>query len=352
MDNLTHGLFGLVLARAGLGRGERWAAPLLVVAANAPDFESLIPAGSTAAYLLNHRGFSHGILGVLVESIVLTAATFAIVKWRKIETIAHPAHIFSVALIGVLSHIALDWLNTYGVHPWQPFADTVYYGDLTFIIDPWFWMLLWGGCFLCEPLTRRSNLIFAALGFLMLLVLLHGMSLGLPGAAVVIWMLFATAVVALRIKRARTGGAIFPSAGKWALAAVSIYLGMLLGFSRTSVHLVRTERPNVPAEHFSAHPTPGIPWRYTVLVDRGTQVEQFAVSVARSEAVLAGTFETRRDDPALAQIKNTEEYRAWIYFARHPVAEHDGDTLVLGDARYKLGGRRDWTEMRVKLGSQ
>jgi len=347
MDNLTHGLFGLVLARAGLGQGKRWAAPLLVVAANAPDFESLIPSASTAEYLLYHRGLSHSLVGVLVESLLLTLATLAIVKWRKLPDAAPPAHVFAVAFTGVLSHIFLDWLNTYGIHPWQPFADTVYYGDLTFIIDPWFWMLLWGGCYLSAPLSRAANWIFGVMGIVMTMVLVYGMSFGLSGKAVVLWVVLALAVLALRTKRTRSGH-IFPSAGKWALAGVSIYLGMLLGFSRTAVHLVRAERPDIPAENFSAHPTPGVPWRYTVLVDRGHTVEQFTVHLARNEAIAAPSFETRRDDPALQRIQHTPEYRAWMYFARHRVATWDGDTLLLGDARYKLAARRDWTEMRIK----
>jgi inner membrane protein len=308
MDNVTHGLFGLVLARAGLGRGQRWAAPLLVVAANAPDFESLIPARNTADYLLNHRGASHGIVGVCVEAVLITAATLLFLKVRKYDGPAHALHVLSVAFLGILSHIFLDWLNTYGIHPWYPFNDSVYYGDLTFIIDPWFWMLLWGGCFLSARDTRSSNYIYGGLGALMTAIIFYGQSYGLPGGAVVAWLLLLFVVVALRVWR---GGAqfsvkVWSGAGKWALAGVSIYLGLLLGFSRTSVHLVRVERPNVPAENFSAHPTPGVPWRYTVLVDRGARVEQFQVSALRGSATLNATYETLRDDPVLNGVKDTQ----------------------------------------------
>jgi len=351
MDNLTHGLFGLVLARAGLGRGKRWATPLLVVAANAPDFESLIPARNTAEYLLHHRGASHGIAGVCVETVLLAAATLLILKVRKSAEAAHPAHVLAVAFIGVVSHIFLDWLNTYGIHPWFPFNDSVYYGDLTFIIDPWFWMLLWGGCFLSAPDTRATAYIYGGLGVLMTGVLLYGQKYGLPGGAVAFWMLLAGIVVALRVWRGGTRFSVkvWSGAGKWALAGVSIYLGLLLGFSRTAVHLVRTERPNVPAENFSAHPAPGVPWRYTVLVDRETRVEQFQVSALRGRVALNATYETRRDDPVLNGVKGTQEYKAWMYFARHRIARIEGDTVLLGDVRYQYGNRRDWTEMRLTL---
>lgn len=351
MDNLTHGLFGLVLARAGLGQGSRWAAPLLVVAANAPDFESLIPSRNTADYLLFHRGASHGIVGACAEAMLLTGATLLILKIRKSEEPAHPAHVLAVAFLGVLSHLFLDWLNTYGIHLWHPFNETVYYGDLTFIIDPWFWMLLWGGCFLSAPDTRASSYIYGGLGLLMTVVLFYGQSYGLPGSAVALWLLLLAGVVVLRVWRggARFSVKVCPGAGKWALAGVSIYLGILLGFSNTAVHLVRTERPNVPPENFSANPAPGVPWRYTVLVDRGARVEQFQVSALRGSVTPGAIFETQRDDPALNGVKGTQEYKAWMYFARHRIARIEDDTLILGDVRYQYGNRRDWTEMRVKL---
>jgi inner membrane protein len=156
MDNLTHGLFGVAMARAGLARERPWAVPLLAVAANAPDFESLIPAGSTANYLLYHRGLSHSVLGVFIEAALLTLVTLGILKyWRGRKNDPTPLPkaltVFLIAWLGAASHVLLDWFNSYGVWPWRPFSDAVYYGDFVFIIDPWFWLLLWGGCFLAAP---------------------------------------------------------------------------------------------------------------------------------------------------------------------------------------------------------
>ena len=41
----------------------------------------------------------------------------------------------------MLSHPALDWLNTYGVRFLMPFDGAWFYGDALFIIDPWVWLL-------------------------------------------------------------------------------------------------------------------------------------------------------------------------------------------------------------------
>src|SRR4029453_7993236 len=40
------------------------------------------------------------------------------------------------------SHLALDALNSYGVHPFYPADNRWYFGDAVFILEPWLWLLL------------------------------------------------------------------------------------------------------------------------------------------------------------------------------------------------------------------
>ena len=65
MDNLTHSLFGLTLARTALGRGGRASTIALVLASNAPDIDIVATAGGSAKYLEWHRGPTHGLPGVI-----------------------------------------------------------------------------------------------------------------------------------------------------------------------------------------------------------------------------------------------------------------------------------------------
>ena len=45
----------------------------------------------------------------------------------------------------MLSHVALDLLNNYGVRLLMPFSGRWFYGDSVFIIDPWLWLILGTG---------------------------------------------------------------------------------------------------------------------------------------------------------------------------------------------------------------
>jgi hypothetical protein len=44
--------------------------------------------------------------------------------------------------IALASHLALDALNSYGVHPFYPVDNKWYFGDAVFILEPWLWLLL------------------------------------------------------------------------------------------------------------------------------------------------------------------------------------------------------------------
>ena len=143
MDNLTHSLVGAVLGRMGLERLSPRAMPALIIAANLPDIDSWIarPLGLSARTF--HRGFTHGIGGMLIMPFVAVAIMWA---WEKLrpgkEGPIRPAGLLLACFIGVLSHPALDFLNTYGVRLLEPFSHRWFYGDTLFIVDPWIWIML------------------------------------------------------------------------------------------------------------------------------------------------------------------------------------------------------------------
>ena len=176
MDNVTHALAGLlladgacVLASRRLGRQpsaplRATAALLGVVAAEFPDSD-LIYSGPMVrmgklGYLMHHRGHTHTVLWALIGAALLW--WLAAWWWRRREGATAGAEppaspdvamarlvLPPIAVIGTLSHLVLDWTNSYGVHPFWPVDNRWYHGDAVFIVEPWFWViaipaLIWG----------------------------------------------------------------------------------------------------------------------------------------------------------------------------------------------------------------
>jgi inner membrane protein len=137
MDNLTHTAIGLFLSRAGLGRWSPRATPIVMLAANAPDIDVLSAAGGGLNYLHYHRHITHSLVGIPI--LAITAVLVVKLIGRK------PVHwlgAFCAALIGVASHLVLDWTNVYGIRLLLPFSSEWQRLDVTGVVDLWIWGVL------------------------------------------------------------------------------------------------------------------------------------------------------------------------------------------------------------------
>lgn len=146
MDNITHSLVGVALADLAMGRPAKAQRPIFVgagiIAANLPDID-LAYSGITTAplgYLLHHRGHTHTVAGLAVLALVLVLAYWFFPSVRKMGFLARIRFWLLIA-IALASHLALDSLNSYGVHPFYPFDNRWYFGDAVFILEPWLWLV-------------------------------------------------------------------------------------------------------------------------------------------------------------------------------------------------------------------
>ncbi|MCU0648104.1 MAG: metal-dependent hydrolase [Gemmatimonadaceae bacterium] len=154
MDNVTHALAGLLIAdgvRAlhrsrGAALADSTRAPLVlagVIAAELPDVDlawSGLGRGGDEAlrYMLHHRGHTHTIVVAIAGALLIWGVLLA---WRRdLRTTVASRALLAVALLGTLSHIVLDWTNSYGVHPFWPWDARWFYGDAIFIVEPWLWV--------------------------------------------------------------------------------------------------------------------------------------------------------------------------------------------------------------------
>jgi membrane-bound metal-dependent hydrolase YbcI (DUF457 family) len=172
MDNITHTLFALTVARTPIGRGGRGTTAALVLASNAPDIDIVTALGGSANYLEWHRGPTHGPLGVL--GLGLVTATLVWGGARFIAAIrsaprgapsggpiglkpdppadAAPsardapfAMLIVISMIGVLLHILMDLPTSYGTRLLSPFSWRWFAIDLMPIVDIYLWMILAAG---------------------------------------------------------------------------------------------------------------------------------------------------------------------------------------------------------------
>jgi inner membrane protein len=152
VDNLCHTLVGAACGEAGLKRRTRFGAGTLMIAANLPDIDVLVFATEVPAVAFR-RGWTHGTLAQALLPVGLTLLLVAVDRlWRPRDGTPPLRAGWTLLLgyIGVLSHVALDLLNPYGLRVFAPFDWRWFYGDVLFIIDPWLWLILGSGLWLAR----------------------------------------------------------------------------------------------------------------------------------------------------------------------------------------------------------
>jgi inner membrane protein len=160
VDNLCHTLVGAACGEAGLKRRTALGSITLMISANLPDIDVLVFATSLPSVAFR-RGWTHGVLAQVLLPIVFAALMTVIGRSRK----ARFAPLLLLSYVGVLTHVALDLLNNYGVRLLMPFSNRWFYGDAVFIVDVWLWMVLGLGVALSfahhTPRAARTSLAIA-----------------------------------------------------------------------------------------------------------------------------------------------------------------------------------------------
>jgi membrane-bound metal-dependent hydrolase YbcI (DUF457 family) len=411
LENAAHTLCGLALARAGADRLSPLATVAVVVGANLPDIDVLgYPFGGQPYYLCHHRGLTHSLLGLGIESLLLASviALCALATRRVLSRAGPPLRfrgLWLAAGIGLLSHLVLDSLNTYGVRPFLPFSEARFYGDIAFIVDPWLWLGFGFAACLGAPrpalITPPSSdpqadlaAVEAALAEEDTSALDAGLEgvlaraepvLAAPDARARAWEalarvgwgigIFLGAAILFTHDRAPAGVGwlwtipflavlsarhfrLVPDAQRqrfaWAgLAAVTVYLAVLGGLQRVADARARAEitrHAGASVDVSTTHPAPATPWRFHAVVATRETVFQASVDLLGEVEIDPGSLPRHLDHPGLATVAGTREHYAWRSFARIPfVAQlsHPGSPLrlILGDARYVPFPQQAWCNL-------
>src|SRR5262252_76410 len=121
MDNVTHTLFALTLARTRLGRVGRGSTAALVIASNAPDIDIVAAIGGGANYMKWHRGPTHGPLGVIGLGLLTAGIVWSYSRWRAASTRQETGGqdvpfvtLAALSSLAVLLHLLMDFPTSYG----------------------------------------------------------------------------------------------------------------------------------------------------------------------------------------------------------------------------------------------
>lgn len=349
MDPVTHTFTGALVGRAGLEKVTPLGVATLVVAANIPDVDIVTYFGGEYAGLAYRRGWTHGLPAMAVWPLLVTGLILA---WDRLVRLrrnpgAPPARagpVAALALVGVLTHPCLDWLNTYGMRWLMPFDGRWSYGDAVFIVDPWLWLLLGGPLFLAHSRSWRSLTAWIVFWALSSLVVLSAP--GVPAGAPILWGSGVVALAALRRTGAgRTGATRLARASGG--VAVAYVLGMIALGAAGAGRVDRAARERgLEARDVMVGPDPADPsaWSFVVatadgyrrgsLVWRpgGARVSFEAAPVPRVEGVEAAV------EIVAGAISASSALRHYLVWSRYPFyrVERAGEGFVVrvGDARY------------------
>jgi inner membrane protein len=285
LDNLTHTLTGVLLGRAGLKRLTGRATAALVISSNLPDIDSFISPLWGEPSIEAHRGFTHGVGGMVVLPFFTVAIIMLWERLRQGKISIRPGPLLLVAFVGTVFHSAFDWLTSYGTRLLEPFSNQWFYGDAWFIVDPWIWIALIVGL----ELSWRAERL--------------GRNWRMPSVAM--------------------------------LAIVCVYGALNLGISDRMVAAARSRLAPVHPTMVVANPEPlffwrrQIEWRNAVVHGSGTYDLLNGLRFDRAVAP------NRLDDPRLAEARRTDpEIRAFLFWSRMPVVVERDGKAYLTDQRF------------------
>jgi membrane-bound metal-dependent hydrolase YbcI (DUF457 family) len=362
MDTITHGIAGALISKAAFGGRDlfpptsmgkrRLATWALMLGAIFPDSDVLRDFFSRDPLLMItwHRSITHSLLMLPIWSVLLAALMGATTRWRKWEA---PSFLMLTGLfaVGILSHILLDLVTTFGTMIWSPLDWSRPAWDILFIVDFTFTGILLLPQLLAwtfeDPKHVRGRaiimwLIFTPAPFLISRIAL---TVGAPisDTAIVV----ATALFAVLFLFPAIGGlGVRVSYEHWNRAGLTMALAYVL--AATYAHHVAYGRvkqfaaqQNLQVEAIGALPLPPSLWRWDGLVraPRGVyetrldlSEDLFRSGSSLNAKVLEHTYYADAfPNQFIEEARQLPEVQKVLWFARFPVTRFhkEGDDAVV-----------------------
>lgn len=366
MDTITHGIAGALIGKA-VFRGEDMFAsqPMnrgriltwsLMLGAIFPDSDVLRDIFSHDRLLIVtwHRSITHSLVMLPLWALLLAGITRAFCKWRKWEAPSLGA-LSAIYGIGILSHILLDLVTSFGTMIWSPIQWSRPAWDLLFIVDFTFTAILLVPQLLAwvysHPEKMRSRAVGIWLVFLPAPVLIAriGEAVGAPisGKTVLGAMIVFTAIFLLPALRGWGLKIPHSSWNRAGFAAALTYIALTIVAHR--VALARIEKfaqlDHLQVESLGALPLPPSLWHWDGLVRSDRGVYELRMDLgdrsANDSELLAQEHRYYPDaspNSYIEEAKRLREVQKVLWFARFPVTRFhkEGSEAVveISDVRF------------------
>src|ERR1700737_2016426 len=146
MDTITHGIAGALISKAVCGGDDLFSTRAmtkqrivtwsLMIGAIFPDADTIRDMLSTNEMLMItwHRSITHSLVCLPLWALMLAALTWWIARRFKWESPSY-ATLVGIYALGILSHIFLDLVTSFGTMIWSPLQWSRPAWDIIFIID-------------------------------------------------------------------------------------------------------------------------------------------------------------------------------------------------------------------------
>jgi membrane-bound metal-dependent hydrolase YbcI (DUF457 family) len=371
MDTITHGIAGALIGKAVFGGGEmfvlrpmnrariaRWS---LMIGAIFPDsdvFRDMI-SHNDLLILTWHRSYTHSLLCLPIFALLLAGLTRWIASWRKWDA-PSLAMLTIIYAVGILSHILLDLVTSFGTMIWSPLRWSRPAWDIIFIIDFTLTGILLAPQVLAWVYAKKEGLqiraisswfVFsvASIGVYEIARIVEapfaiGITITMTVVFAVIFFLPGVRLWGLRVKRW-----VWNFAG---LVAALAYIALAISFHQAAMTRIQkfAAAQQLDVQTIGALPLPPSPWHwdglvratrgvYETRIDLGGSTE--TVAAANSSAALPLEYRYYPDAPSNSFIESAKRLPAVqtvLWFARFPVTrfhKEGGDAIVeISDLRF------------------
>src|ERR1700674_2439665 len=373
MDTITHGIAGALIAKAAFrGQDMLGAKPVnreriitwsLMLGAIFPDSDVLREFFSHDSLLILtwHRSITHSLVCLPIFAVALAALTRWFVRWRKWDSPSFGT-LIAVYAVGILSHILLDLVTSFGTMIWSPVKWSRPAWDLIFIIDFTLTAILLVPQIVAWAYAKEEGLPRRALGSWIVFaagavgVAALGMSVGAPISMRAILAVVVILAAVFLLPGVRQWGLQVRFAS-WNLAGLLIALGYigaaayahhaaLQGLDKfsSSLHLDVQSRGALPFPPSLWH------WDGLVLTPHGvyelrmdlgggsTEVQAASASPDADASLSYRFYPDAAPNPYIEAAKRLPEVQTVLWFARFPVTrfhKEGADAIVeISDLRF------------------